>query len=140
MNRRQLERSSRDCGLPSISCLWGYFWMAVRSKPESDLQDVSITGDHFIQDRVNEEAEKEPRNQTRDDYDRKRLLSVRADAGRKRRRQKAQTGYECGHHDGSQAQERSLARCRADVFVFETQFVDVREKDNGRLDRNAHQR
>ena len=53
----------------------------------SDLQDISIAGNHFIEHRVDEEPEKEPRNQARYDDDRKRFLSVGADAGGKRRRQ-----------------------------------------------------
>src|SRR5580704_10747544 len=111
-----------------------------RTRPGSDLQDISIAGNHFVQHRIHKEAEKKPRNQARDDDDRKRLLSVRADTRGKRRRQKPQTSNKRGHHDGSQAQERSLACCRANVLVFKTQFVDVRDQDHGGLDRNAHQR
>jgi hypothetical protein len=57
------------------------------NRPMSDLQDISFTGDHLIQHRVNEEPEKEPRNQTCDDDDRKRLLGIRSDARGKGRRQ-----------------------------------------------------
>ena len=52
-----------------------------RERPKSDFQNISITCDHLIQHGVYEEAKKESRNQAGDDYDRKWLLRVRADAG-----------------------------------------------------------
>ena len=108
--------------------------------PDSDLQDISIVSDHLVQHRVHEEAQKESRDEACDNDDREWLLRVGTDARGKGRRQKPQASNQRGHHDGTQPQERSLAGRRADIFVFETEFVDVGDKNDCGFDRHAHER
>ncbi len=53
----------------------------------SDLQDVSIAGDHLVQHGIDEEPKKEARDQAGNNHDGKRPLRIRTDAGGERRRQ-----------------------------------------------------
>jgi len=50
-------------------------------QPGSDLKYIAIVGNHLVEHWVYEEAEEEPRDKTRYDYDRKRFLCVRTNAG-----------------------------------------------------------
>src|ERR1700676_1404705 len=91
-NQRECSRGDGFGGVPTFSTMVVTSIRPVPTREEfnceycgtcqgSDLQYISIAGDHLIQHGVNEEAEEQPRNQTGDDYDRKRLLTVGADGG-----------------------------------------------------------
>ena len=57
------------------ACTGACFAGMLRGNP-SDLQNVSVARDQFVQYRIDEEAEEEPRDQAGDDYNRERPLCV----------------------------------------------------------------
>ena len=67
-------------------------------------------------------------------------LGVGADAGGKSGGQQAEAGNERGHHDGAEAKKRGFAGSGTDSHAFASQFIDVRDKDDGGFDRDAEQR
>src|ERR1051326_8021749 len=108
-------------------------------KAHSDLEHVTVAGHHQVENGIEEEAEEQSRDEAGDNHDGEWLLCIRSDASRKRRRQQAKTGNERRHHDGTQAQEGSLA-CRGfDVHAFEPQLVDVGDENHAGFDRNAEE-
>src|SRR5579862_147850 len=124
----------------SRAVLHAYFIRVLRHCTPSDLQHVAIARHHLVKHRVHKKSEEQPRHEPRNYDNREGLLRVRADTGGKRGRQKAQAGDERRHHDRSQAQQRSFAGGGANIFIFESQLVDIRNQDHSRFHRNAHQR
>src|SRR5271155_3553346 len=106
----------------------------------SNLQNVAFARDHFVEHWVDKKAQNQARDESGDDHDRERFLRVGTDAGGKRRGQQAQASDQRGHHDRTQAQQRSFARSGANVVILQAQLVDVRDENYGGLHRNAHQR
>src|SRR5579864_6472931 len=106
----------------------------------SDLEHIAFAGDDFVEDRVDEEAEDQARNQSGNHDDSERFLRVTADAGGHGGGKQAEAGDERGHHDGAKAKERGFERGVADAFAFETKFVDIADEDDGGLDGDAEQR
>src|SRR5450631_4072568 len=105
-----------------------------RKAIDSYLQYVALARDHFVEHGVDEESDEEAGDETGDDDDGEGFLRVRADAGGERSGDEAETGYERGHHNGTQAQQRSLTRSLANSHAFLTQLVDVGDED----DRSLH--
>src|SRR5580692_149172 len=145
-----LRRKSRR-GMPLFFCfamdetlLVGQLLSHVHSRSQREaslhLEDIAFAGDEFVKNRVDEEAEEQAGEKSRDDDDSERLLGVAANAGGHGGGEKAEAGDERGHHDRAQAKQRSLQRCFADVFAFEAQFVDVADQNDGCFDGDAEQR
>ena len=86
-------------------------------KAPSDLQNVSFARHHPIEDRVDEKAQEQARNQSGDHDNGKWTLGVGTDAVGERRRQQTEAGHKSGHHDGTQAEEGRLVRGFADSFA-----------------------
>src|ERR1700676_980182 len=95
------------------------------------LEDVSIAGNDFVEDRVDEDAEEQAGEQSGDDDDGERLLRVAADAGGHGGRKKTEASDESGRHNGAEAQQGSAECGFADGFAFKAKLVDVADEDNG---------
>src|ERR1700745_226508 len=96
-----------------------------------DLEAVAFAGGYFVQDRIDEEAEDQARDESGDDDDGEGFLRVAAYAGRHGGGEQAEAGYESGHHDGAEAQERSFACGLANGGAFKAQLVGITDEAEG---------
>src|SRR5450631_4066759 len=94
-SRPSIGRTSKCRGNGQAIEPWGFLY----------LKNVPFARDHLVQHGIDEEADKEPRNQTGHNDDGERLLRVGANSGRERRRKQSKACNQSGHHDGTKPQE-----------------------------------
>src|SRR5579872_4871280 len=103
------------------------------------LQHIAFTSNHLVQHGIDKEAYEQTRDKTSHNNDSERPLSIRSNACGKRSWQQSKAGNESRHHNRTKSQERSLPCIRTYIFPLQSQLVDVRDENDGRLDRNPEQ-
>ncbi len=84
-NRRYRARVAEDTEEVG-DCVVEAEWSLPQARPVAPertlyLKHIAFAGDHLVQNRINKESDKEPRDQTCNNDDGKGFLRVRADSG-----------------------------------------------------------